>query len=170
MPHASFPGVDGFLGTRASVMLDVVFLAMFAFIPAIAWSVYLVKVRKRFQLHKQVQLTLGLVLLAAVTLFEIDMRFISGWRERAMPSPFWGDGTLAASRVVQSLVVHLFFAVTTAVLWVLVIARALRNFPSPPTPGPHSTWHKRWGWIAAIDMFLTAATGWVFYWLAFAAK
>ena len=170
MPLGPYPGIDGFLGTRASVMLDVVFLAMFAFVPAMAWSVYLVKVRQCFQLHKQVQLTLGLVLLTAVLLFEIDMRFISGWRERALPSPYWGDGTWATSRVVQSLVVHLFFAVTTAVLWVTVIVRALRNFPSPPRPGLHSAWHKRWGWIAAIDMTLTAATGWVFYWLAFAAK
>lgn len=165
-----YGGIDGILGTRASIMLDVVFLAMFAFVPAMAWSIYQVKVRQRFQLHKQAQITLGLVLLTAVLLFEIDMRFISGWRGRAEPSPYWGDGTLANSRVVQSLAVHLCFAVTTAVLWVVVIVRALRNFPSPPLPGPHSNWHRRWGWIAAIDMALTAATGWVFYWLAFAAK
>lgn len=170
MPPGNFPGIDGFLGTRASIMLDLVFLAMFAFVPALAWSIYLAKYRRRFRIHKQAQVTLGLVLLAAVSLFEIDMRFISGWRERAEPSPFWGGGTLANSQVVQSLAVHLLFAVTTAVLWVVVITRALRNFPKPPVPGPHSAWHKRWGWIAAIDMFLTAVTGWVFYWLAFAAK
>jgi hypothetical protein len=48
-----------------------------------------------------------------------------------------------------------------------VIIRALLNFPSPPHPGPHSRFHVRWARIAAIDMFITAVTGWTFYYLAF---
>ena len=59
---------DGFLGTRASLMLDVVFLAMFVVVPALAWSVYLVKVRRNYGLHKRVQLLLGSVLLALAPL------------------------------------------------------------------------------------------------------
>jgi hypothetical protein len=159
-----YGGINGFLGTRASLMLDVVFLAMFVVVPVLAFSVYLVKVKGRYQLHKQIQVTLGLVLLAAVTLFEIDMR-VNGWQQRAVESPYW-----AGNIVRNALIVHLVFAVSTAVLWIAVIVRALRNFPSPPQPGPHSVWHKRWGWAAAIDMALTSLTGWIFYWLAFAAK
>lgn len=159
-----YGGIHGFLGTRASLMLDVVFLAMFVVVPVLGWSLYLVKARRNYALHKRVQLTLGLVLLAAVTLFEVDMR-VNGWTDRAEASPYWSDGTVR-----NALVVHLVFAVSTAVLWIAVIVRALQNFASPPTPGPHSVWHKRWGWIAAIDMLLTSLTGWIFYWLAFAAK
>jgi hypothetical protein len=154
---------DGFLGTRASLMLDVVFLAMFVVVPALAWSVYLVKVRRNYALHKQVQILLGSVLLVAVVLFEVDMR-IYGWTQRATASPYWANGL-----VWKVLWVHLFFAVSTSLLWILVIFRAVRNFASPPIPGPHSRWHKRWGWIAAIDMVATSITGWTFYWLAFAA-
>ena len=40
-----YPGIDGFLGTRASLMLDVVFLAMFAVLPVMGWSIW--KVRRR---------------------------------------------------------------------------------------------------------------------------
>jgi len=159
-----YPGIDGFLGTRASFMLDVVFLAMFVVVPVLAWSVYVVRVRRNYVLHKRVQVTLGLILLAAVTLFEVDMR-INGWHSRAEPSPYWADGTVR-----NVLVVHLLFAVSTAVLWIVVMVRALRNFPSPPRPSAHSAWHKRWGWIAAVDMGLTSLTGWIFYWLAFAAR
>lgn len=159
-----YGGINGFLGTRASLMLDVVFLAMFVVVPVLGWSVYLARVRRKYQLHKQVQVTLGIVLLAAVTLFEVDMR-INGWTQRTIESPYWATGMVR-----NALVVHLVFAVSTAVLWVVVIARALRNFPSPPQPGPHSAWHRRWGWAAAIDMGLTSLTGWIFYWLAFAAK
>ena len=36
---AEFHGINGFLGTRASIMLDVVFLAMFLVLPVLAWSI-----------------------------------------------------------------------------------------------------------------------------------
>jgi putative membrane protein len=161
-----FAGIDGFLGSRASLMLDVVFLAMFAVLPVLGWSIYQVKYRRRYLLHKRVQLTLGAVLLVTVALFETDMR-INGWRDRAEPSPFFN--TDGINWVDAALAVHLCFAVTTALAWITVISRALANFPSPPAPGPHSPWHRRWATIAAIDMCLTALTGWVFYWLAFVA-
>ncbi len=146
-------------------MLDVVALAMIALVPVLAVSIYLVKYRRQYALHKTIQLTLGSVLLVAVTLFEIDVR-IHGWRHRAEASPYFGhDGSTNWVMIVLS--IHLFFAITSTVLWVLVIYRALRNFPSPPIPGPHSRWHRRWGLIAALDMTCTAVTGWIFYWLAF---
>lgn len=158
----SYPGIAGFLGTRASLMLDVVFLAMFLVVPLLGASIWLVRYRRRYALHKRLQLLLAGVLLVAVALFEFDMR-INGWIERAQPSPWYPRG------VWTSLYIHLFFAVSTTVLWTLVIVRALRNFPKPPQPGAHSRWHMFWGRLAAIDMMLTAVTGWVFYLLAFVA-
>lgn len=159
---ASFNGIDGFLGTRASLMLDIVFLAMFAIVPVMIASVAMVRYRHLHALHKRLQLALGIVLLVAVTAFEIDIR-LHGWRDRAEPSPHYPGA------VNVSLGVHLAFAVPTAVLWVIVIVRALRRFPKPAAPSGHSPWHRRWGRWAAFGMFMTAVTGWVFYWLAFAA-
>lgn len=160
-------GIDGFLGTRASLMLDVVFLAMFAVLPLLGFSIWLVRTRRAYAWHKRIQLTLGAVLLAAVALFELDMR-VNGWRHRAEASPYYG-GAESLGLVFPVLYVHLFFAVTTAALWIAVIVRALRNFPAPPAPSAHSAWHRRFGWLAAWDMLLTSLTGWLFYWLAFAA-
>ncbi|MGE0607988.1 MAG: DUF420 domain-containing protein [Pirellulales bacterium] len=159
-----YPGIDGFLGTRASIMLDVVFLAMFVVLPVMGWSIWLVKHRQRFGLHKTVQLVLGVVLLLAVTAFEVDMRFISGWTERAA-GPAGGE---PAAVVYRALSVHLVFAISTALLWTFVIVQALRKFPHPPRPCDYSPRHKLWAWLAAIDMTGTAITGWIFYWLAFA--
>jgi hypothetical protein len=157
--------MDGFLGTRASLMLDVVALAMVAVLPVLAVSIYLVKVKRQFVWHKRIQLALGAALLITVVLFEADVR-INGWRDRAAPSSFAGhEGQ--TDWVAASLGIHLFFSITSALLWALVIARALRNFPNPPQPAAHSHWHRRFGWLAAIDMALTAITGWIFYWLAF---
>jgi putative membrane protein len=159
--------MDGFLGTRASLMLDVVVLAMIVLLPVLASSIYLVKARRQYAWHKRIQLVLGAALLVIVALFEADMRF-HGWRDRAAASPYNGrEG--AIDWVTTALGVHLFFSITAALLWIVVIARALANFPNPPRPAPHSAWHRRFAWLAAIDMACTAVTGWIFYWVAFVA-
>ena len=159
----NYPGINGFLGTRASIMLDVVFLAMFAVIPLMGVAIYLVKFRRLYTWHKRIQLALGVVLLLAITAFEVDMQFISGWRERARESPYFDNW------VFYSLYIHLVFAVSTALLWVFVIVQALRKIPVPAGPSKYSGAHAFWGKLAAADMFMTSLTGWIFYGLAFAA-
>lgn len=166
----SFDGIDGFLPLgRGSVMLDVVFLAMFVVVPALAVSIYLVKSRGNYALHKRLQLVLAAVLLAAVLLFEIDMQFITKWETRAEPSPYFAEANKWTCPAGISLIVHLSFAVPTLLLWIYVVVQALRLFSSPPKPGPHSATHARTGWAASIGMLMTAVTGWIFYWLAFVA-
>jgi uncharacterized membrane protein YozB (DUF420 family) len=157
-----FRGIDGFLGTRASIMLDVVFVAMFAIVAAMIWAIQLAK-RRHFTLHKQVQTALGITLLIAIVLFEVDMRFLTDWRERARPSPYY------ETFVFPSLIIHLCFAIPAAVLWAYVIIAAWRNFATPTRPGPYSARHMRWGKLAAFAMFMTSVTGWIFYWFAFVA-
>ncbi|HEY2826070.1 MAG TPA: DUF420 domain-containing protein [Pirellulales bacterium] len=160
---AEYAGINGFLGSRASIMLDVVFLAMFLVLPVMAVSIGLARFGKQYAWHKRIQLILAVVLLVAVAAFEIDMQFISGWQTRAMPSPYWPSG------VKTSLDIHLVFSISTFFLWLYVVIGALRSVPNPPMPSPYSRRHVFWARLAAIDLVLTALTGWVFYWLAFAA-
>jgi putative membrane protein len=160
--------MHGFLPWRASLMLDVVFLAMFLVIPVMAWSIYQVKYHRRYALHKRVQLSLGAVLLVAVGCFEVDMQLFTEWRDLAAASPFYNTAT-DSGPVVYALWIHLFFAVTTSLLWIYVIVQGLRKFPNPPQPSPYSLTHMRWAKLAAYDMLCTALTGWVFYYLAFVA-
>ena len=68
-----------------------------------------------------------------------------------------------------SLLLHLACAIPTAVLWIVVIILAIRRFPKPPRPGEHSRSHIFWARCAAIGLFLTSLTGWIFYALAFVA-
>ncbi|WP_433561846.1 DUF420 domain-containing protein [Nocardia sp. CA-151230] len=159
-----FPGVDGFLGTRASWAMDTMVLVMAIVVAVLAWSVYQAKVKRKFGLHKGVQILLAVGLLAAVVLFEMDVRF-NGWQDRAAGVV----GGTASTTVWTALVIHLAFAVFSVVLWPVVIIRAARNFGTPPHPGVHSAWHRRWAPIAAAGMTLTAVTSWVFYGLAFVA-
>jgi hypothetical protein len=148
-------------------MLDVVFLAMFAVVPVLGWSIYLVKYRRQYALHKQIQLALGAVLLVAVAAFEVDMRFFTDWEARAAESRIYQAGTWDG--VWLSLSVHLACAVPTLLLWVYVVIAALRFFPRPAAPSAHSRQHVRVAKLASLGMLLTAITGWVFYLLAFVA-
>jgi uncharacterized membrane protein YozB (DUF420 family) len=161
-------GWNGFLGTRGSFMLDFVFLAMFAVIPVMGWSIYMVKYRQNYVLHKWVQLTLAVVLLLSVAAFEVDMRLSPiKWTERAKPSPYFTPDVWCSAK--YALVIHLMFAIPTPFLWVYTIVTAFRNFPSPPAPSEYSAKHIKTARLAALGMFFTATTGWCFYWMAFVA-
>jgi len=153
---------DGFLGYRASLMLDVVVCALIVVVPTLLFSLYTVKIRRNYALHRLLQIALGALLLVAVTLFEIDMRLHGGI-----------DGILAKRSPPLSLAeraffdrllyIHLFFAVSTVVLWAVTLILALRRIPSPPRPCEHSRLHKRLGWLSAADITATAVTGLLVY-------
>jgi uncharacterized membrane protein YozB (DUF420 family) len=162
VPAAVFPGIDGFLGTRASIGMDVVLVGLVALLPVLAWSIAAVR-RGDYRLHKKLQLFIAAALAAAIVVFEIDVRLVSDWKLRAAASPWWPGGVLAA------LAIHLVFAVSTFVLLVWVLWEAVARFPSPPAPGTHGPRHRRMARLAAADLVLTAVTGTVFYWLAFVA-
>jgi putative membrane protein len=169
LAESAYPGISGFIpGSRGSLMLDVVLVAMFVVVPLLAASIYLVKYRRDYALHKRLQLAMAAVLLVAVLLFELDIR-INGWEQRASPSPYFDAASKWTCPAGVSLIVHLSFAVPTLVLWTIVVIQALRKFSRPPLPGAHSQWHARWAMIGAVGMVLTALTGWLFYWLAFVA-
>jgi len=143
-------------------MVDVLALAMLGVVVVLSWSVYQVKFRRHYNLHKWTQITLGAMVLAVVILFEIDIR-LHGWERRAAGNV--GGQPLPA--IWYALYIHLFFAITTIILWPFTIFLAVRNFPNPPAPGPHSRIHIPLARCAALDMVMTAVTGWIFYWLAF---
>lgn len=161
---------NGFLGFNASFMLDFVVCALVLVVPVLLYSIYAVKIRRNFALHRNLQLTLAAVLLLAVTAFEVDMRLHGGWtnivNKDASQPRLTGD-ELDFVRTV--LYVHLFFAVTTPLLWGVTIVLALRRFSKPPQPGDHSRLHKTLGWLSTLDITLTSVTGLMFYYLAFVA-
>jgi putative membrane protein len=140
--------------------MDVVLVGLLATLPVLAWSVAAVRAG-HYRLHKTLQLTIVAALLAAIVVFEIDIRLVSDWRIRAAASPYWPAGVL------WSLGIHLIFAISTLVLLVWVVWEAVRLFPTPPTPNHHGPRHRRMARLAALDLLATAVTGVFFYWLAF---
>lgn len=160
----------GFLGYHASFMLDVVVCALVVVVPVLLISVYLVKFRRRYLWHRNIQVGLGIVLLLTVAAFEYDLRSHGGWEQIVNPDAQHLRVAGADLEFVRRLLwVHLIFAVSTPFLWGATILLALRRFASPPFPGPHSWLHKRLGWASAIDISLTSVTGLLFYYFAFVA-
>ncbi|HET6423873.1 MAG TPA: DUF420 domain-containing protein [Planctomycetaceae bacterium] len=161
---------DGFLGNHASFMLDFVVVALVLIVPILLYSLYAVKVRRQYTLHRNLQLLLGVVLLVAVALFEVDLHFVQGGWEQVVAKRPVKLTTEQLAQVRTVLRIHLIFAISTPFLWVITTVAALRRFPNPPTPGPHSGWHKFLGWASAIDITLTSVTGLIFYYVAFMTK
>lgn len=159
----------GFLGPDASTfMLDFVVTALVLVVPALLASLYLVKVKRNYLAHRNLQLALAGVLLVAVIAFEVDIRAHGGWREivgaRKVPL-----SVEQLETVKWTLYVHLVFAISTPLLWGTTIVMALKRMPKPPAPCEHSRLHKTLGWLSVIDLVLTSATGLLFYYRAFIA-
>jgi putative membrane protein len=149
--------------SRGSFMLDLVAVAMFAVLPAVAIGVNLVKNKRNFESHKKVMLGISLVLGVAVFLFELEMRMV-GWKDLAEPSPYFNTYLFTA------LGVHLVCSISTTFLLSATVLLALRKFPNPPGPNGHSSLHKTLGGLSATGLMLTSVTGWTFYYMAFIAS
>lgn len=160
---------DGFLGFRTSFMLDFVVVSLILIVPVLVYSLFAVKVRQRYELHRRLQLLLGAVLLVAVGLFEVDLQWVQGGWLNVVGKR---EVKLTAEQLVfarQVLYLHLCFAISTPLLWATTIGLALRHMPSPPQPSPHSRLHQTLGWLSTIDIVLTSVTGLGFYYVAFVA-
>ncbi len=166
---------NGFLGNPTTFMLDFVVCALALIVPLLLWSLWLVKFRRRYLAHKRLQIFLGLILLLAVTAFEVDVQLVHGGWENIVARQTLSPGQTLSPELLTAkindvrpwLLVHLLFAVTTPLLWIVTITLALVRFENPPRPGPHSRMHKILGWASTIDITLTSVTGLLFYYIAF---
>jgi putative membrane protein len=160
----------GFLGYNATLMLDLVVCALVLIVPVLVTSIFLVKFRRNYVWHRRIQLFLAAVLLLAVAAFEIDVQAVHhGWQNiirQARPEISPAD----FDRIRNVLHIHLIFAISTPLLWAVTISLALPRFGNPPAPSKHSPVHKCLGWISAIDLTLTSATGLLFYYFAFVSR
>ncbi len=150
-------------------MLDFVVCALVLIVPLLLYSLWLVKVRRRYVAHKRLQITLGLILLVAVSAFEIDVQLVHGGWEQIVAKQNLSPELLQLkiSAVRPWLLVHLVFAVSTPFLWAATIILALLKFGRDAKPGAHSRLHKTLGWLSTIDITLTSVTGLLFYYEAF---
>lgn len=146
-------------------MLDVVVCSLVLILPTLIFSLYQIKIRRNFSLHKRIQIALGVVLFIVVALFEYDMRVQGGFYVLAKDSP-WID----KSFMKWLLRVHLCFSISTVFIWAATTILAAIKFPSPPGPSGFSPTHKIMAWTSVIDMVCTVVTGLMVYYFGFIAS
>lgn len=161
---------QGFLGYNATFMLDLVVCALVFVVPVLAVSIYLVKFRRDYVWHRRLQLFLAGVLLLTVVAFELDIQVVHhGWENIVRQSrPEISAADFESARTL--LHIHLVFAISTPLLWALTIGLALPRFGNPPAPSAHSQAHSWLGWISAVDLAMTSATGLLFYFFTFVKR
>lgn len=142
----------GFLGTRADLLMDIVIVALVAVVPIVLYNWHLARAG-RYPRHKALQVGLATLLAVVVGVFEYNLRLQGGIFAATAASRYAGTATLNGW-----IYVHTFFAITTLLVWVVLIAVSLRRFPSPPAPNGFSATHRRWGRIGMVWMLLAGIT------------
>lgn len=153
---------QGFLGTRADVLMDLVIVSLAAILP-ILWFSWTRARRGAWGTHKRTQLALGITLAVVVSLFETDLRMAGGIFELTKASAFHGTALLNAS-----IWIHMALSISTALIWLALTIASVRKFNSPPRPSAFSSTHKLWGRVGMIDMALTGISGIELYVVGFA--
>lgn len=154
-------GIEGLLGTRASLAYDVAFLLELAVIPLFIHSLELLLVRHDYQAHKRLMLVVTAMFAIAVGLFSFEF-FSYGWQTRV------GVEAEAIPRITyMTLAIHLAFLTITAVIWFVLLVNALWKIPSPPEPCEFGRTYIFWLVLLGLQLFISTLTGWEFYLLAF---
>ncbi len=148
--------IPGFLGTRGDLIVDIVMVASAA-LPFLLFIAIRFAKKERYDLHKWSQIILFTVVNLLVIALEMDIRF-GGLDKVIEQSRYYGSNTLATI-----FVIHLFFAVSSTLLWLWLIIISVRRYPV------HFRFpHKKYGLIVFADVIMTTITGWILYALAFA--
>jgi putative membrane protein len=143
---------QGFLGTRADLLMDIVIVALVAVVPIVLYNWQLAR-SGNYPRHKALQIALATLLALVVGLFEYNLRLQGGIFVATAASSYAGTTTLNFW-----IYLHTFFAITTIVIWVALIAMSLRRFPKPPAPNSFSGTHRLWGRIGMVWMLVTGLT------------
>ena len=149
--------MNGFLGTRADLIIDLI-MVITGFLPLLLLYSFYLASKGRYTLHKNLQLFLLLLSSIAVIALELDIR-LGGVENIATQSSYYNSPTLKTV-----FVFHLIVAISSFFLWswmafkfsLLSVAKIKR------------TNHKLWGKILFTLLILTLVSGWAIYVMFFA--
>lgn len=145
-------------GARCDILMDIVVVSMAIILPLLWYSYRKVKHDRNYTLHKNIQLTMFIILFVVVLLFEFDMQQNGGIFEMIKGSAY--EGTFFLNFMIYF---HTFLSITTSIIWIFLIIASLIKFGKNPRPGKFSKTHRFWGKIGMWDMGLTCVTGLILY-------
>ncbi len=149
--------MEGFLGTRGNFIVDLV-ITISGFLPFLLLFTFYLAAKRREVLHKYLQITLFGVVSILVVALETSIQF-GGLSEISQKSPY--NGT---TELLILFMIHLFFAISSFLLWLWLIIKSLKEYPDR-----FSFNHKKLGKILFWNILCMVITGWILYWMTFAA-
>lgn len=152
----------GFLGTRADLLMDVVFVSTLATPFILVWAIRLAQ-QRQLEKHRLVQTLLLAVLLVAVALFEVDVRLSGGSGSLMKGSSYAGTGLLRGITLA-----HVLANVVTFIAWLVLVVKSRRRF-NTELPGAFTPSHRRLGRFVLGGTVFGALSAVVMYGLGFVA-
>jgi putative membrane protein len=147
---------QGFLGTRGDILMDAVLVAIVLTPFFFLWAVRLARTG-RYKAHRNLQTCLLTVLLAAVVLFEVDIRLSGGTAAFLKGSPYAGTSLLT-----WLLRTHVVVAVLSFALWASLVVLAWKH-RMDLHPHLFSATHRRRGyWVFAGTIFTSLSGCWLY--------
>jgi len=150
----------GFLGTRAVFGMDVVvvFLIMLPLFIVVA----IVAVKYEYmKLHLSLQMISFILTLIFLSFFLYNIFFIEGVEKLIAQS------SIEPLRTWISLILHLFVAFLTLLMWFFALLYAFEDSKRRALPGVYSRSHREAGRRVFIGIVLTSFSGMVLYWILF---
>lgn len=156
--------MKGFLPYHATFMLDFVLISLILVVPILLFGLFQAH-KRNYALHAKTMVFLGILLLVVVAFFEIDMQ-LSGGIEVILKNADRLNAYTAGFK--NLLYIHLFFAISTCILWAYTTILAVKKFGlNNPQPNSYSKTHKLLGRLATLDIVGVALTGFAVYYMAF---
>ena len=143
--------MQGFLGTSAPLMMDLIIVSLTLIVPCLIYSIRQAKSGNIHQ-HRLYQIILSVVLLFAVTLFELEMQLVGGIEniieKERYTTPF---------RIY--LWTHIAISISTILLWGITLFTALKHYDGEVMAPEHRSLHRKLGWGSTLLLLLTSLTG-----------
>ncbi len=155
---------DGFLGTRADILIDIVTLSFIIILPVLIFSWYQARSKKNYAVHRGIQLYLGISLGVVVAIFEYDLSVSGGIFELTKDSVYANTALLN-----WTIYIHTAFAIASTLIWTGLIITSLIRFGNPPVPNAFSGKHRFFGRAGMVSMIMAGVTSPPLYYFGFIA-
>ena len=149
---------SGFLGTSAPFYLDAITI-YFAILPFLIFYAITFAMKKEFNKHFIAQLSIFVVTLLMVVVFEVGVRISGGFME------FIKSANVSFGFMVTFLIVHVSIALVSVVLWSALLYSAIKSYKLEGKGVSVS--HKKVGKLVLLGMSVTSFMGVTIYYLLF---
>ena len=148
----------GFLGTKALMYMDIITI-YFALLPLLLACAVYMAVKKRYKLHYKMQVSIFVITLIVVAIFEVGVRISGGF------SAFMEQSNANYSYMLIFLVIHVLVAVLSVVLYSTLIYSSIQQYIFKQEPLASN--HKKMGQVVFFGMSITSIMGILIYYFLF---